>query len=123
MHQIPSRPVTGSRSVKAFTWAVLSKRQTAGKPLPLVQPVYGSGRFHFASFRPAFQAEVAPVAALVQLLPDARVVDLAGAGLVAAGMIGNLVVGDSVEILADVAAQVAFCDLQVVHIGKHLHVR
>src|SRR5262245_58798801 len=48
--------------------------------------------------------------------------DFAGARLIAAGVVRDLVIDDSVEVFADVAAEIAFGDLQMIEVGEHLHV-
>src|SRR5262249_44213083 len=73
--------------------------------------------------RPQFQPDVTAVAEVPQFLQDARVVDLAGARLVAPGVVGDLHVAELWETVADVAAQVAFGDVVVVEVEQDLHVR
>ena len=68
-------------------------------------------------------ADRALVADVVDRPEDMGVVHLAGARLVATGMVGDLEIADLVLVLADVAREVPLADLLVVAVEQHLHVR
>ena len=66
---------------------------------------------------------IAPrVADVVDRPQHERIVDLARRRLVAAGMVGKLVIADQIVILPNVAGQVALADLLVVDVEEHLDV-
>ena len=77
---------------------------------------------HFASgaesgnglaFRNKFHGHIPIKAQLAQLAEDIWIVDLAGAGVVTAGDIGNVNNTDEVEILFELCKEIAFGDLVV----------
>ena len=69
-----------------------------------------------------FHADRVAVADVVDGPQHERIVDLAGRGLVAAGMVGHLEIADQVVIFANIAREVSLADLLVVDVEEHLDV-
>src|SRR6516165_931128 len=103
-----------------FRKAVNGKLE-GGEKSPLIDAMRRPRRVQLRASWPAFQSDVAAITQIVQLLQDARVVDFPCPRLVAARMIGHLIIGHVREVVAQMAAQIPFRDLQVIQIGKHLY--
>ena len=67
----------------------------------------------------AFKCEVSVVACVLDSLENVEVVDFAGTGLVSEGVVSDMEVTDKVDILGDIADEIALGDLLMVNIEKH----
>src|SRR4051794_41051133 len=66
--------------------------------------------------RLVFASDPATIADRVEVTKQERIVDLAGAGLVAAGIVGQLHMRDAAKMLLQAACDVAFHDLHVIDV-------
>ena len=67
-------------------------------------------------------ADLLRVAGVVDCLEHKCIVDLAGRRLVAAGMVGELIVTNQIVILANVSSKIPLADLLVVDVEEHLDI-
>src|SRR3954471_15873331 len=87
--------------------------------LGLPQPAETLGR---AGRRPVFGADPAVIAETVEMAEQERIVDLARARLVPAGIVGHLQAGDAAEVGLDRTGEIPLHDLHVVDVVLQIEV-
>src|SRR5438105_1895083 len=91
------------------------------KQLPVVRAVGGACRLQLGFERSAFEAQVATITKLVELLENTGVVNFAGSGLMPPGMVGNLIISNRIEVFANVSAEIPFRNLEMIKVCQHFH--